>query len=87
MEEIVCRPDQECRELASQRDENRKLKLVVADLTLDRYILQEIVRNSIIERYAAESNTSYNLLNAYGQNNSQHRAGFDGSVFCRVTDW
>jgi putative transposase len=35
---------QELRELRSLRDENRKLKQVVADLTLDRHILQEIVR-------------------------------------------
>ena len=37
---------QELRELRSLRDENRKLKQVVADLTLDRHILQEIVRKS-----------------------------------------
>ena len=35
---------QELRELRSLRDENRKLKQVVVDLTLDRHILQEIVR-------------------------------------------
>ena len=38
---------QELRELRSLRDENRKLKQVVADLTLDRHILQEIVRKKI----------------------------------------
>src|SRR5215831_1400458 len=36
----------ELRELRSLRDQNRKLKQVVADLTLDRHILQEIVRKS-----------------------------------------
>ena len=38
---------QELRELRSLRDENRKLKQVVADLTLDRHILQEIVRRKL----------------------------------------
>jgi putative transposase len=38
---------QELRELRSLRDENRKLKQVVADLTLDRHILQEIVRKKL----------------------------------------
>jgi putative transposase len=38
---------QELRELRSLRDENRKLKLVVADLTLDRHILHEIVRKKL----------------------------------------
>ena len=38
---------QELRELRSLRDENRKLKQVVADLTLDRHILQEIVREKL----------------------------------------
>jgi len=37
---------QELRELRSLRHENSKLKQVVADLTLDRHILQEIVRKS-----------------------------------------
>jgi putative transposase len=37
---------QERREVRSLRDENRKLKQVVADLTLDRHILQEIVRKN-----------------------------------------
>jgi putative transposase len=37
---------QELRELRSLRHENSKLKQVVADLTLDRPILQEIVRKS-----------------------------------------
>jgi putative transposase len=37
---------QELPELRSLRDENRKLKQVVADLTLDRHPLQEIVRKS-----------------------------------------
>jgi hypothetical protein len=38
---------QELRELRSLRDENRKLKQVVADLTLDRHILQEMVRKKL----------------------------------------
>jgi putative transposase len=38
---------QELRELRQLRDENRKLKQVVADLSLDRHILQEIVRKKL----------------------------------------
>ena len=38
---------QELRELRSLRHENAKLKQVVADLTLDRHILQEIVRKNL----------------------------------------
>ena len=38
---------QELRELRSLRHENSKLKQVVADLTLDRRILQEIVRKKL----------------------------------------
>jgi|TARA_B100000315_G_C14510431_1_gene556686 putative transposase len=38
---------QELRELRQLRDENRKLKHVVADLTLDRHILQEIVAKKL----------------------------------------
>jgi putative transposase len=38
---------QELRELRSLRHENSKLKRVVADLTLDRHILQEIVRKKL----------------------------------------
>ena len=34
----------ELRELRQLRDENRKLRGLVADLTLDRHMLQEIVR-------------------------------------------
>ena len=37
----------ELRELRSLRDENRKLKQVVADLPPDRHILQEIVRTKL----------------------------------------
>jgi len=37
----------EVRELRSLRHENSKLKQVVADLTLDRHILQEIVRKKL----------------------------------------
>jgi putative transposase len=38
---------QELRELRSLRHENSKAKQVVADLTLDRHILQEIVRKKL----------------------------------------
>ena len=37
----------EIRELRSLRHENAKLKQLVADLTLDRHILREIVRRKI----------------------------------------
>ena len=37
------------RELRSLRHENSQLKRVVADLTLDRHILQEIVRKRLYE--------------------------------------
>ena len=33
----------ESRELRQLREENRKLKTLVADLTLDKYILQEVL--------------------------------------------
>jgi putative transposase len=38
---------QELRGLRSLREENCKLQQVVADLTLDRHILQEIVRKKL----------------------------------------
>jgi putative transposase len=38
---------QEVRELRMLRQENNQLKRVVADLTLDRHILQEIVRKKL----------------------------------------
>ena len=38
---------QERRELRSLRDENSRLKRIVADLTLDRQILQEIVSKKL----------------------------------------
>ncbi len=38
---------QELRELRQLRNENRTLKHVVADLTLDRHILQEIVAKKL----------------------------------------
>jgi putative transposase len=38
---------QEIRELRPLRHENAKLKQLVADLTLDRHILQEIVRKKL----------------------------------------
>jgi hypothetical protein len=41
---------QELRELRSLRHENTKLKQVVADLTFDRHILQEIVRKVVKPR-------------------------------------
>ena len=37
----------ELRELRQLRDENAKLKRLVADLSLDRHILQEIVRKKL----------------------------------------
>lgn len=37
----------EIRELRQLRDENRKLKQLVADLTLDRQILQEAIRKKL----------------------------------------
>jgi putative transposase len=38
---------QELRELRQLRDENAKLKRLVADLSLDRHVLQEIVRKKL----------------------------------------
>jgi putative transposase len=37
----------ELRELRQLREENAKLKRLVADLTLDRHVLQEIVKKKI----------------------------------------
>lgn len=37
----------ELRELRQLREENNKLKRLVADLSLDRHILQEIVANKL----------------------------------------
>ena len=37
----------ELRELRQLRDENSKLKRLVADLTLDRHVLQEIVKKQL----------------------------------------
>jgi putative transposase len=37
----------ELRELRQLRDENGKLKKLVADLSLDRHMLQEIVRKKL----------------------------------------
>jgi putative transposase len=37
----------ELRELRQLRDENRKLRALVADLTLDRHMLQEVVRKKL----------------------------------------
>jgi putative transposase len=37
----------ELRELRQLRDENRKRRALVADLTLDRHMLQEIVRKQL----------------------------------------
>jgi putative transposase len=37
----------EIRELRQLRDENARLKRLVADLTLDRHILQEVVKKKI----------------------------------------
>ena len=37
----------EVRELRQPRDENARLKRLVADLTLDRHILQEVIKKKI----------------------------------------
>jgi putative transposase len=37
----------ELRELRQLRDENRKLKTLVADLTLDKHILQEVLAKKV----------------------------------------
>ena len=37
----------EMRELRQLRDENRKLKSLVADLTLDKHILQEVLSKKV----------------------------------------
>ena len=37
----------ELRELRQLREENRKLKTLVADLTLDKYILQEVLSKKV----------------------------------------
>lgn len=37
----------ELRELRQLREENAKLKRLVADLTLDRHVLQEIVKKNV----------------------------------------
>lgn len=37
----------ELRELRQLRDENGKLKRLVADLTLDRHVLQEVIKKKI----------------------------------------
>ena len=37
----------EVRELRQLRDENARLKRLVADLTLDRHILQEVIKKKI----------------------------------------
>jgi putative transposase len=37
----------ELRELRQLRDENRKLKMLVADLTLDKHILQEVLSKKV----------------------------------------
>ena len=37
----------EVRELRQMREENARLKRLVADLTLDQQILQEVIRNKI----------------------------------------
>lgn len=39
----------EVRELRQLRDENAKLKRLVADLSLDRHILQEIVQKKVVK--------------------------------------
>src|SRR5262245_35082600 len=40
----------ELRSLRQLEDENRRLKQLVADLTLDRHMLQEVIRNKLESR-------------------------------------
>jgi putative transposase len=47
----------ELRELGQLREENGKLKRLVADLSLDRHILQEIVQKSCKAASAARART------------------------------
>jgi putative transposase len=53
----------EVRELLQLREENRKLKGIVADLTLEKHILQEVAANGLLPKNRA---FSYFL-------NSQHK--------------
>ena len=40
----------ELRELRQLREENRKLKLLVADLSLDKHILQEVLSQEVLSK-------------------------------------
>jgi putative transposase len=46
-------PPSEARELKQLRDENAKLKRLVADLSLDKVVLQDVVQKSSKARQAA----------------------------------
>ena len=45
----------EIRELRQLRDENARLKRVVADLTLDRHILQEVVKKKVLHPFPGKA--------------------------------
>src|SRR5205085_4607990 len=49
----------ELRELRQLREENRKLKTLVADLTLDKHILQEVLSKKVKARGASRTGTSH----------------------------
>ena len=48
----------EIRELRQLREENAKLKRLVADLSLDKHILSEIIRKKVYGRHANASSSS-----------------------------
>ena len=48
----------EVKELRQSRDENARLKRLVADLTLDKHILNEVVRKKTLRRHGAGSSQS-----------------------------
>ena len=49
----------EIRELRQLRDENAKLKAVVADLTLDRAVLQDVIKKSGKPRSPQDGSATY----------------------------
>jgi len=55
----------EVRELRQLRDENARLKRLVAELTLDRHILQEVVKKKIWRHLVAEeSRNGYGIVSS-----------------------